>query len=109
MSFIGWSPLLAVLIFQIPFAIIYVVGIILSIVRWRQHPRVSMLCLLAFISFLSTILIHSGMQIFLMASVGREIPSSTTVLFILGLLNSVLSVLGWVLLIPAIFGWRSPR
>ncbi len=46
-DYIPWAPLLGQLLFSTPFLVVCAIGIALAIVRWRQHPRVSMFVVLA--------------------------------------------------------------
>ena len=105
----GLLSLLPALVIQVPLLIIYCAGIILSIVRWKHHPTVSKLCLVSFISFLGTLLIHSGQQVWILTSIGRGVTPATVsgVAIVVGLLTTLLTLLGWATLLPAIFGWRS--
>lgn len=103
--------LLPFLIVQIPFLMIYCVGIVLSIVRWKRHPTVSKLCLIAFSSFLLSLSIRNGQQIWIFSAIRREESARTigTLGAAVGAVASLLTVAGWAILLPAIFGWRSPR
>lgn len=111
MSVESLLSLLPFLIFQVPLALIYCTGVILAVVRWKRHPTVSMLCSIAFVSFLGTVLIHSGQQVWIAISLRREESPADMriVLTALGVLSSLLTILGWATLLPAIFGWRSAR
>ena len=43
----GWAPLIVPLVVASPFFIVYLAGLTLAIIRWQQHPRVSLLVVLA--------------------------------------------------------------
>ena len=43
----SWAPLLGQLLAASPYFVVYIAGLTLAIVRWRQHPRVCLLVALA--------------------------------------------------------------
>ncbi len=105
------SRLSAVLFSQVthlPFLLVLVVGIVLSIVRWSAHPKVSMLSLLAFAMMLVSVIARMGYLFWLIGGQDSGMAATQTrhVLTWINLSMSLFDLVGWVLLLIALFGWR---
>jgi hypothetical protein len=104
------APTLAVLLVQLPVILIWLIGQILSLVFWRRHPKVSLLTFIAMIGFLIVSIIGTYLNIWLPLTLrerGLAISQIGIALTVSGLINSFVSAVFWVLLVIAIFGWRS--
>lgn len=106
------SRLSAVLFSQVthlPFLLVLVVGIVLSIVRWSAHPKVSMLSLVAFAMMLIRVIARMGYLFWLIGGQDSGMPAYQThrVLTWINLSLSLFDLVGWVLLLIALFGWRT--
>jgi ABC-type transport system involved in multi-copper enzyme maturation permease subunit len=82
---------------QTPVYLVWLVGVILAIVRWKKHPSVSLVALIAFVMLfllaMVTLLIaaHNGVK------VGH--PGIT-------FLEALIRAGAWGLVLAAVFGWR---
>lgn len=103
-----WSSILLSQLTNLPLLLVYVVGIILAAVFWQRHPAVSLLSTLAF-----SILLFGqvfGVALTLWVSAGGHDLSGQQLARLFSLLNIVRVFLGtaaWVLLLMALFGWRT--
>lgn len=108
MTSFNWSSFFLTQMFVIPELLVFIVGIILSIVFWKRHPGVSLLCLIAFLIFLGNLLLGSGMNYWIMN--GRENGSPITdiagVMGVVTLCRVTFGTIGWILFLTALFGWR---
>jgi hypothetical protein len=97
---------------MLPYAIVWVIGIVLSLVYWRRHPRVSRLTLVAMVGFLITSFISTYLRIWLPVRV-QERGLSTVHLgnayTIINVVSSLVSAGLWVMLLSALFGRSSRR
>jgi hypothetical protein len=104
--FIGFLSILAT---NIPIYLIWVVGFILAVIRWRRHPEVSSLVLFALL-VLFTLSIASAMQSMLPIYLTQELDYSYTQVSMLiggiGIVQIILSAGAWIAVIVALFGWR---
>ncbi len=93
-------------LWNIPYILVCLVGIVMAVIRWQRHPGVSQLALLGFGLLLSVQLIWATFPFWRMV-LGREVFQ---IPFLFGGVRFVTICLGVVaegLLIGAIFGWRS--
>jgi FtsH-binding integral membrane protein len=104
--FFGFLSILAT---NIPIYLIWVVGFILAVIRWRRHPEVSSLVLFALL-VLFTLSIASAMQSMLPIYLTQELDYSYTQVSMLiggiGIVQIILSAGAWIAVIVALFGWR---
>jgi hypothetical protein len=103
---------LGLFLVQLPVFIVWLVGIILSVVYWRRHPKVSLLALIAITAFFVTSLFGSALTTWLPIMLQRRgwaMTRLSAVLAIVSLVRSIVNAALWGLLIAAIFGWRSER
>lgn len=93
-------------LFEVPLYIVWIVGAILCLVRWRRHPAVSLIALIAIVLFflqaiLSILAVDLGIAI---------LPgSAATFTTVVRIAQIFVSAIGWMLLLAAIFGWRSEQ
>jgi hypothetical protein len=102
--------MLAQYLTQIPVLLAWLVGIILAIVYWRKHPRVSLLTLIAIVALLAKSLIGSAVAMWLPITLreqGWVASQIGVILVVIGIVQSLVSAVLWGLLLAAIFGWRS--
>lgn len=97
---------------QLPLYLTWVAGIVLALVFWRRHPRVSLLAALAF----AVLLTNSVIGNYLAASLplmlherGLTLNQLGPLLFARGMVQSVISAAATGLLIAAAFGWRHTK
>ncbi len=84
---------------------VWLVGIVLALVFWRRHPRVSLLALLALLGFLALQMFEMGM--FLLW--GGYLPPNAWLLSIRYFSRLICPPVLWALLLVALFGWRGRR
>jgi hypothetical protein len=102
-------PFLSNLLVGVPLYLVQLVGVILAVIWWRRHPRVSLVLAVA-TAFLVTIVMG-----FLYAwlpnhlrELGWEAVRLGTVFSVLNLVRSVAIAGVWVLLLCAVFSGRAP-
>jgi uncharacterized membrane protein len=90
----------------VPFFVIFGIGAIIAIVRWRHHPTTSLLALLAFVLF--TVRLFASVAITWLSlrrgDMGWDIKTYSLNVGIINLVGTLVSVLGWILLLIALFG-----
>jgi len=91
-------------LFEVPLYIVWAVGAILCLVRWRRHSTVSLLALIAILLFF-LLSITGTLTVFVLPVIWRgSLAPLTTIRTIVQVFGSVI---GWMLLLAAVFGWRS--
>jgi hypothetical protein len=106
------DPLLLMFVEQIHVDVIWTVGILLAIRRWRRHPQVSLLILIAFTLELAQSIGGVFAQYSFRAEMQemgrRDSEAVITKYIILHWVRWGLEILGWTLILIAIFRWRYP-
>jgi xanthosine utilization system XapX-like protein len=108
-------PALGSLLSSAPIYVAMLVGIVLALLKWREHPRASGLALAGFGVILATSIVGALVMTTLphrMIEAGATTPEVGARMAMLGLARSFVSALGWGLLVGAIFIDRqkvSPR
>ncbi len=95
------------LLFQIPLYVVWLVGAVLCIVNWRKHSAVSLLALIALVLFFLASSLGDLMGIVLPAILRANISLLATLLTIRGIAQVFVNLVGWVLILIAVFGWRN--
>jgi hypothetical protein len=97
----------------LPLYLLWMVGIILALVRWQRHPKVSILAGLAFL-----ILIVNGMAStmtmawlpgYLQSAQNYSAEQLGQVLSVVRVFFNLVSAVAWSLILVAIFGERNRR
>lgn len=104
-------PFLVNLLTQLPILLVCFVGIVLAIVRWQCHPRVSLLTLIGIGLFLLDLSLNIFLNVGMPLWFARRDVSVTqigTFLAVKSILASLLVALAWGLLLAAIFSGRKP-
>ncbi len=108
--------LLRLFVHEIPFDVIWIVGIVLALRSWQRHPQVSLLVLIAFGLELAqsvggTLARHwldSQLQDLHLQGADRTAREPFIVTFtILGYVRWGLDILAWILILVALFRWRN--
>ncbi|HKQ89817.1 MAG TPA: hypothetical protein VJZ77_03975 [Blastocatellia bacterium] len=101
---------LRTLSFIVPFStlIIWIIGVVLALSRWRRHPRVSLFALLAFaIMIVSVFLTLSLPPIAIYYGWVNDYGEISPILFTASrLFTGLTNIIVWVFVLRAIFGWR---
>jgi hypothetical protein len=92
-----------------PIFLIWIIGIIWAIARWRRHPQVSMLCVLGFgMMIISQFVGAMSWLFFIRTATGANIQETIEgYLLMLRLFNGAITSIGWAMILLAIFGWRA--
>lgn len=95
---------------EVPIILVWLAGIVVALLRWQRHPRVSLLTLIALIIFLFNLIIGGilNVQIPLILSEGGWSAGNIGTFFLIkGFIQAVVAALGFGLLLFALFGWRT--
>ena len=100
-----------------PLYLVWLVAIILAILRWSRHPRVSLATVLGVVALWGVSLCVSFLDLWLPYSLrakGMSMVQVSRVYAAIAIVNSILQAGCWAVLLFAIFGWRpdvrtSPR
>lgn len=114
MQVISMAPIFGRLISQSPVYLVWLGGAVLALVRWRQHPRVSLLAViglgvLSVNSLVSTVL-NSALPL-MVASRGLRgsFPRAANALGVCNILLAVIAAIGYGLVLTAVFSGRAPQ
>lgn len=102
-------PTLSNYLVQCPLFLAWVAGLVLAVMRWKKHPRVSLLVTIALVIILVEAIINTSLGIWLpwmLTQQGMAYTQIGTILAIWGFISSLVNAGIWVLLLVAIFGWR---
>jgi hypothetical protein len=103
---------LAVYLVQLPLYLVWLVGIILSIVFWKKHPTVSLLSLIALAGLLIISIVDVYASTWLPIALRSQGMSTGRISIEMGIISvssSFVSTAFWILLVIALFGWRKGR
>ena len=92
-----------------PLYLVWLAAIILAIVRWSRHPRVSLATVLAVVALWAVSLSVSFLDVWLPFSLrakGMSMVQVSRVYLAIAIVNSILQAGCWGVLLFAIFGWR---
>lgn len=103
-----WEFLLSSYLIQIPAFAIWLVGILIAVARWKQHPRVSQFMIMALVIFLLRALLIPLVQFWLHTR-GGGLAGMGIQLSILNIASAFVGALAWSLILAAVFGWRKGR
>ena len=95
-----------------PLLAVFLVGIILALVRWQRHPAASGFALSGFIVLLSNAVLMSVIQALVIDSMSRRGGTNAqlgTILSVVNMVRILINVIGYSLLIVAVFIGRSER
>ena len=103
---------LATYLAQSPIFLVWIAGIVLASVRWSQHPRVSLLTVIALAIMLVTSLVSIYLNVqlpLLMADWGWGYSQIGLFFTIKGFIQAIIDTIAFVLLLMAIFGGRTSQ
>ncbi len=93
----------------VPVLVVWLVGIVLALARWRRHPRASLLALVAFLGFAGTsaanTYVSAAFPLILRSAGLLALPLATAGALKTALQN-LANVVWWVLLLIALFARR---
>jgi len=105
-------PTLSAIAISTPAIIVWAIGIVLALSRWRRHPRVSQFALIACAVMIVNLVVGRFLTIWLpikMRDSGWTMSQIGPIFTAIGLITALISAAAWTLVICAIFGWRDQR
>ena len=93
-------------VYQIPVFIVWVVGAIVAIARWRRHPRPSLL-LISALSILLLRALLTPIVTFTAVHSNLGFERAGMVQGIIALVSSLVAASAWILMLVAALGWRN--
>ncbi|HET8843777.1 MAG TPA: hypothetical protein VFN35_20100 [Ktedonobacteraceae bacterium] len=103
-----FSILLASLISALPFALMLLIGIVIAIIRWQRHPRLSLLVTITLILLIVSRILSTAAADSIPLILVRTQISFVTLSIYSSLFGLIITAPLWGLLFWAIFGWRTP-
>lgn len=105
------TPILVNLAYQVPSLLVFLVGIILALVWMKRHPAVSIMAIIAFILFGFTTVagVIKGFLPVIMNYSGANFSRIATITGFANIILTVINLIGWILIVIAVFGWRRAR
>jgi hypothetical protein len=91
---------------QLPVYLVWLIGMLLALVRWRRHPVPSLLALVAFTLFLMSAMTATLLHVWVMSEMDLEL-SRAWMFSLIALGRTAVGTVAWVLLLLALFGWRT--
>jgi hypothetical protein len=95
---------------QTPMYAAWFIGLILAVVRWNHHPKVSLLVSLATVLLFLNAVVATLLQIWLIQhsrdQAGFSTVQMSTMLNALGFARTLVSAVGWALMLAAAFVGR---
>ena len=86
-----------------PFLIVYIVGLVMALVLWRRHPRVSLLSAIAFAMLLVSTILNGVYMWYVLRSDSAPELSRGTLLAVGNFAFTLLNVGAWILILIALF------
>lgn len=102
-------PTLTSLLFHLPVALVWLVGVAFALLFWQRHPRVSLLTVVAIALLFLDTLADTILNVAVPLSFYSQGMSATQIGLFFAAKNAITSIvaaIAWGLLIAAIFGWR---
>lgn len=103
--------LLTSLGYQLPLMLVWLVGFVFAILRWKWHPRVSLLIVIALVlAFFGSIIsvISNLLPLYMSRNMNVAASQIGVYMGIIGVVNILLHFVMWILLIIALFVGRKP-
>jgi hypothetical protein len=93
---------------RLPYLGVYIIGLVLSLAFWRNHPRASLLSLIAFVLFIVASIVDGLFTWLVYSPVNDSYEANRTIARGVGqFLVALLHVAAWLLILIALFGRRS--
>ena len=105
-----FTSILSILIVQLPLILVWVIGLVLAIIRWKRHPRASLFTLIAITGLMILSLAGSLLSVWLPVMIrtgGWDVSRIGVINTAVGFVRSLLAAILWGLLLAAIFGKRN--
>jgi hypothetical protein len=97
------------ILLQLPTILILLAGIAMAAMRWKKHSRISLLALIGFVLLLLAMLLglSSSLSATFMMQMGMSMSGYATFVAVISVARSVFEIIGFGLLVAAIFNGRS--
>jgi hypothetical protein len=105
-----FAQLITPLLYRLPLFLLWLIGTVIAIIRWKRHPRVSLLAIIGFL-VLSFSTFFTALLPPLTGQMMRDFLDYRLLLNVLlpvMRLLPFLDALGWIFVLPAIFNGRNP-
>ena len=103
---------LSALVISLPVILVWVIGIALALSRWRRHPRVSQLALIACVVSIVNTVANRFLVIWAplaLRDYGWTTYQIGSIFTAIGFITTLIGAAAWTLVICAVFGWRDQR
>jgi hypothetical protein len=104
----GLQPFVQQFLSLLPFVLVWGAGIVLALVTWKRHPQASALAAAGFAVFLVEAVIGAVLTTVIMRPQDVNFETRMRVLNLVGYARSAVRLVGWGLLLAALF-LRRPR
>jgi hypothetical protein len=95
-----------------PIIIVLLIGAALALARWRRHPRVSLLTLIAsammIVNLIGAIFLYAWLPM-TMLDRGWTASQLGSLFTVIRIVNTLIDAAAWSMVLCAIFGWRRQR
>ena len=108
MEYLG--PTLITLTTLMPVVIVWLIGVILAISRWRSHPQVSLFVIIAFVVMMGAAVVSRVTAMWapmMMRERGWSMSEVGTIITSINIAYALINATAWALVLCAIFGWRA--
>lgn len=105
-------PIISSLSVASPLIITWAVGIVIAVMRWQRHPRVSQLVVIALGVLIVAAVLNLTLNVLLPQILMRSGGDATTlgvVFTITGAIFSLIQTVCWAMILVALFGWRNTQ
>jgi hypothetical protein len=102
-------PTVTAFLFQIPIFLVWIVTLILALVFWQKHPKISALVVIVVLGFLTLNLIDTPLNLWLplyLREQGLGVQQISIIYLARTVVTNLLTAVLWILLTVAVFGWR---
>jgi hypothetical protein len=108
MSF--FPQILTNLLFRLPMLLLWLVALILCLVRWKRHPKASLLGIVAFSILVLQALVNVGLDVWFFGVMGPPTSGMRVGKFytLRSVLSTIVSAIGWGFLLVGFFVDRQP-
>ena len=102
-------PTLGAIAVSTPIIIVWVIAIVLALLRWQRHPRVSQFVIIACAVMIVNLVVSRFITIWLpitMRDRGWTMSQIGLIFSAIGIVSALIAAAAWVMILCAIFGWR---
>ena len=103
-------PFLMALVPQAPALVVWAAAVVVACLRWRRHPQVSMLAVIASVTLAVVTVASTYVTVstpFHLRQSGRPLQEVGAILAVWATIFGLVRAGCWAMLIVALFGWRN--